>query len=250
MEARTRHSWLTTPTLVPALLALLLPTASADPAAVAAPGAAEPMERGPSPEDTGVPVVLDNHLEVLRNDWVYPGPARTRERRGRVTAHEVVVVLDEVEGSGCKGRWGRIEGGGFLCLDRTRPTPEAPTALPRLLAFDSPEPAEFWDYVKTGEWDRAPDAEAEALVPWIYGKRWRRWQGEFFDSRRDFERYRAPSDRQLEGNRKYHFAGVEETRRGAVLTRRNGQVVPMDGIHLYPIPRFAGRNLEDDPLPS
>lgn len=247
-------------TLLPLLLVRALATPAASPAASPAVERASEAagvlpvvatEGGTSadasaPEDPGP---TPGHLELLRNDWVYPGPKRTRARRGRVTAHEVVVVHEEVVGHGCKAGWGLIEGGGYLCLDRTAPTAEAPTPLPRLVAFDAPEPDEFWDYVKTGTWDRAPDDEAQALVPWIYGKRWRRWQGVFHDSVRDHERYREASEDQLEGNRKYHFSRIEETSRGPVLVRRNGQVVPMDGIHLYPLPRFVGRDLVADPLP-
>ena len=240
------------------LLLLLLPARAtpaalptADPAlgAVAEPPPASLATDAAEPADTGDPAPLSGHIELLRNDWIYPGPRRTLERRGRGTAHEVVVVREEVEGRGCKGSWGLLEGGGYLCLDRTAPTAETPSPLPRLVAFDAPEPDEFWDYVETGTWDRTPDDEAEALVPWIYGKRWRRWQGVFYDGVRDFERHRGPSLDQLGGNRKYHFSGIEETARGPVLKRRDGQVVPMDGIHLYPIPRFAGRDLVEDPLP-
>lgn len=241
------------------LLSLLLPLSSASPALPTREDPALPGVLDAPPPELVLPVAPaagepeeavagEPHL-LLRNDWVYPGPRRTRVRRGRVTRDEVVLVTGRVEGSGCRGPWGRLAGEGYLCLDRATPTDTLPTALPRVLAFDAPEPAEFWSYVETGTWDQAPDALADALVPWIYGKRWRGWQGVFYDSISDFERGREPSEDQLEGNRKYHFAGVEPSTRGPVLVRRNGQVVPLDGIHLYPLPRFAGRDLGEDPLP-
>ena len=189
-----------------------------------------PIEPDPV-ADTGAGAMGTPHV-LLRNDWIYPAPRRTRARRGRVTRGEVVLVEETVEGSGCRGDWGRLDGDGYLCLDRTEPTGESPTALPRLVAFDAPEPSEFWSYVETGTWDRSPDAVADPLVPWIYGKRWRRWQGVFYDDVDDFERWREPSEDQLDGNRKYHFSRIEPSTRGPVLVRRNGQVVPMDGIHL------------------
>jgi lipoprotein-anchoring transpeptidase ErfK/SrfK len=108
---------------------------------------------------------------------------------------------------------------------------------------------EFWSYVEDGEWEMDAPGDAELLLPWIYGKRWRKWQGVFYESIRDYERYREPAEDQLEGNRKYHFAALVPTRRGTVLQRPDGDVVPMDGIHVYPVTRFAGYNLEVSPLP-
>jgi hypothetical protein len=198
--------------------------------------------------DPVAPEPRPGHRELTRNAWIYPAPRAGRDRRGRAVKGEVVVVIEEVDGPGCRGPWGRVVGDGFLCLDHTVPTGREPEPQPRLVRFDSPEPGEFWEYVETGEWDRSPDEETPPLVPWIYGKRWRRWQGVFYDSVRDYERYEAPSEDQLDGNRKYHFAAVVETARGPVLQRTNGQVVPMDGIHLYPVPRFTGRDLAVDPL--
>lgn len=242
--------------LLSTLVLALLPGASAAIPArdvVAVPETAEEPITAPVDalsEDTGAPAAepRPGHLEMTRNAWIYPSAKRTREKRGRITKGEVVVVIEELEGRNCRGPWGRILGDGFVCLDHTAPTAADPEPLPRITLFDSPEPDEFWDYVETETWDRAPDAEAEPLTPWIYGKRWRRWQGVFYDSVRDYERYKDPSEEQLDGNRKYHFEAVVETTRGPVLQRRNGQVVPMDGIHLYPVPRFVGRDLVEDPL--
>ena len=54
----------------------------------------------------------------------------------------------------------------------------------------------------------------------------------------------------LGGLRKYHFVRSEETTRGTVLVRANEQVVPLDQVHVYPLSKFRGWNLREEPVPE
>ena len=59
---------------------------------------------------------------------------------------------------------------------------------------------------------------------------------------------RCPTLRRLE-RRKYHFVDAERTARGTVLVRENGAVVPADDVHVYPLSKFEGWNLNEAPIP-
>jgi hypothetical protein len=185
---------------------------------------------------------------------IYTEPATSSPRRGVAHRGEVVEVQDRVPGRvpgrGCtKEGWGRLEGEGYACLDGTTPTTDPPYPLPRLTRFDHPSPAEFETYLKTGKWERAASDDTAPLVPFIYGKRWRRWQGVFYDGARVFEKNGEISEDQLDPKQKFHFTSVKDTRRGEVLVRSDGKVIPSSGIFLYSVSDFHGRDLGLDPLP-
>ncbi len=179
---------------------------------------------------------------------VYPKPMVTAARRGLIHKGQAFEVEAIVPGKGCKAGWGQLVGQGYACLDKTTPTDAEPVALPALIAFDAPLPEEFPTYVKTGVWERSSPDEATPLVPFIYAKRWRRWQGPFYASVKDFEAG-IPAEDQLEPHRKFRFVGTRQTRKGEVLVRPDGMVVPIDRMYVYPITDFVGRDLRENPLP-
>jgi lipoprotein-anchoring transpeptidase ErfK/SrfK len=115
------------------------------------------------------------------------------------------------------------------------------------VTFDHPEPEEYLDYVETGDYPRESLAEADALVPFVYAKRWRGWTGSTWPSLSAWNSGDRFSN-ELSAERKYHFVSAIETTRGTVLERSNGEVVPADKIFIYPVSRFHGRDLEEDPL--
>ncbi len=175
-------------------------------------------------------------------------PDRASAVRGRIAPGAPFRVLARADGVGCEPEgWGLVDGG-FACLAGTTPT-EAPLAsFPPLARFDPPTPEEYGDYVATGAWERDPTTE-EALLPFVYGKRWRRWKGANYASLAAWERGDPPID-SLADDTKYHFVGVVESARGPVLLREDGRVVPLEDAFLYPVSRFAGVDLAAQPLPE
>ena len=187
---------------------------------------------------------------------VYRHPNSRSNVRGRLVSGAAFYVIERVEGEGCNGSegWGLIGEDAYVCLDQTQPTTAKPVPQPELVTFDHPEPDEYWDYLKTGQYKREPISESDALVPFVYAKRWRTWTGPLWSNLESWNRGdRARST--LKSTRKYHFIEAIDTNRGTVLSRSNGQVVPADDVFIYPISRFQGRDLrvhpiDDDRLPA
>jgi lipoprotein-anchoring transpeptidase ErfK/SrfK len=180
---------------------------------------------------------------------IYRQPNTRSPIRGRVLGGEAFYVLERVQGSGCDDGegWGLVAGDGYVCLDKTEATDDTPIAQPRLVTFDHPEPDEYWEYVNTGDYEREPLAESDSLVPFIYAKRWRGWSGPTWSS---LDAWNSGNNNsyKLGIDRKYHFVNAVETSGGTVLERKNGQVVPADEIFIYPVTRFHGRDLVQEPL--
>jgi hypothetical protein len=184
--------------------------------------------------------VADVTLAVRAEPW------RGAPLVGRVAPGAPFSVLALVEGAGCDAPgWGRAEGG-FVCLAGTRLADAGPAALPRLVAFDPPTPEEYRAYVRDGTW---PRGAGEALLPYVYGKRWRSWKARMYASAAAFERGDAPLA-SLAEDRKYHFVDVVDTARGTVLVRDDGRVAALDDVFVYPVSRFAGVDLLAEPLPE
>jgi hypothetical protein len=195
------------------------------------------------------PVDARPYREVTGWSPVYRQPRAVGPHRG-ILAHGASVSVVERGGTrrDCpREGWGRLEDGGWICLDRTRPTAEAPVALPELVAFDHPEPDEYFAYRETGSYPREPGETVEPIVPFVYGKRWRQWRAPAWSSIAAYTKGRAP-DGNLEGVTKYHFVDVHETPRGTLLETADGQVVPADQVYIYPVDRFQGRDLLADPV--
>ncbi len=181
---------------------------------------------------------------------IYRAPDGRRPLRGRLASGESFAIVARVPGRNCKGGlWGELEAGGYTCLGTTSETHDAPVFQPRLAAFDQPRPEEYFSYLETGTYERDAVADAELLVPFIYGKKWRKWRAPAWDSLRDWNRGLAPTHN-LEGVPKYAFVEAIDTPRGQVLRRRDGVVVPADQVFIYPVDRFHGRDLEARPVAS
>lgn len=168
---------------------------------------------------------------------------------GHLNEGSVFAWTRRAEGPGCESsHWAALLGGGYACMTDTEPTEATPAPLPALVVFDPPRPDEWETYLETGTWDRDPHTE-EALLPFVYGKRWRDWKGPIWASL-DAWNAGAPPVGTLAGGggRKNHFTAVHETERGGVLVRVDGTVSPIDSTHIYPVDRFVGRDLEVDPV--
>lgn len=213
-----------------------------------APAVAE-VETPKSPAPTEPPETAELRTSPVQLT-VYASASKAGRVRGTIEKNEPFRVLERTAGSGCAGEgWGKVEGGGFACLDRTAPTTDRPSSLPKLVAFDSPEPAEWADYVKTGVYERDTVVEDQAFTPAIYGKPWRHWKGAMYPSVDAFVAGKPPIGF-LPRDRKYHFVKSQETEKGTVLFREDGKVSPADDVFLYPIQREGGRDLVKDPVPE
>ena len=218
-------------------------------AAAAAPldAAADTAPSHPPPPPAGGP-----EFRVSKGQReVYVEPRKGAPLRGLIAAREPFEVLARVPGVGCAGDgWATTPASGFVCLEGTTVTTDAPVALPRLAQFDPPLPDEYYSYVETGDYEDDPPGTAESILPYIYGKAWRRWKGNLYASAEAYARGAAPVG-QLETGliRKNHFVREVETSRGRVLVREDGQVSPIDDVFVYPVSRHQGRDLEANPLP-
>ena len=191
-------------------------------------------------------------LETREPRWslpIYRQPDTRSPVRGRLLKDEAFHVLERVEGRGCSGEegWARLQGDGYVCLDKTRPSSGQPIALPRLTTFDHPETDEYWDYLETGEYDRQELSAEDSLVPFVYAKPWKRWSAPSWQSLWAWNAGRAANEN-LSTESKYHFKEVIETERGTVLKHSSGVVVPVDRIFIYPVSRFHGRDLIARPV--
>jgi len=167
--------------------------------------------------------------------------------RGMVQRGLSVWVLERQEGPGCEGGWGRLGTEAWLCLTDTAPTAQPPVQLPVLLDFHPPTPEERGSYYRSGQYE-ALEGE-DPLLPYIYGLRGRKGLPPVYRSAEAFAKGQPPIG-QADPDRTLWFVGAEPTERGEVLLRSDGTVIPADAILLYPIDRFAGRDLDTDPLPA
>ena len=169
--------------------------------------------------------------------------------RATIPAGEPFIVHEPEAGSGCDGLWGRTEGDGYACLTGAKKTDEVPFRLPRLVRFVHPDPREWDTYMSAMRYDTDPPDRVDAMVPFIYAKRWGKWTGPNFASANSYREGDAPL-RRLSQGRKYHFIDAEHTDRGTVLTRSNGAVVPADSVHIYPLTKFHGWDVRTEPVPT
>ena len=142
-----------------------------------------------------------------------------------------------------------MEGDGYACLDGTLLSDGKPEMLPKLVAFDPPDPLEWTQYSTGGGYTHDPVSEAEALTPAIYGKTWRTWKGALYASPESYAAGDKPVGALIWGT-KYRFPSAVDTEKGTVLVRDDGKAAPVEDVFLYPIDRFQGRDLTVDPLPA
>lgn len=234
--------WLVAGALLLGSLGRTAARAADDPVADAVP----PTKEAESPLPEGV---LE-YRTAGRWQPIYRTPDGRGPLRGTLVPGESFAVVGTYRGPRCKGdQWAELPAGGFTCLGTTQETLEAPVFQPTLAAFDQPHPDEYLSYIETGSYDRDDVADAEPIVPFIYGKRWRQWRAPAWDSLRDWNAGRGPTHN-LEGVPKYHFVEAVDTPRGQVLRRRDGVVVPADQVFIYPVDRFHGRDLQARPVPA
>lgn len=182
-------------------------------------------------------VVLDHAV------WVRATADVAAERIGRIAAGTPFTVVDRLEGPGC-ATWARLEVRGFACMEEAHPTGMPVPTLPVLVEHAPPHPADFEGYLETGAY---PPASAEPLLPFVYGRIWRRWKGRTWT---DADAWLSgdPPTGALPSSRRARFVGVVPTERGDVLVREDGVVVPAEEVYLFPITRFVGRDLSAKPL--
>ncbi len=170
--------------------------------------------------------------------------------RGMIPPNEPFTVLERVSGSSCGGDgWARGEADGYICLEKTKVTADAPIIQPRLVNFDPPTPEEYSSYMETGLYSADPPGQAEQILPFIYGKAWRRWTGELYSSAASYARGAASIGKLQTGViRKSHFTQEIVTERGPVLLREDRTVAPLTSVFIYPVSRFQGHNLKTAPL--
>lgn len=168
---------------------------------------------------------------------------------GWIEPTEPFDVFAHVSGPDCdEPGWAKTEGGGFVCLSGSKSTEETSVRLPRLVRFVHPDPKEWDHYISTMSYDTDPEDRIDALVPFIYAKRWRKWRGPNYASVSAFENGESPI-RKLGAGRKYHFVDAVDTSKGTVLMRDGGVVVPSDEVHVYPLTKFQGWDLNTEPIP-
>lgn len=178
---------------------------------------------------------------------VRPTPSLHGDAWGRVAANEPFTVLAVTPGADCPGEgWGQVSVGGYVCLSTAAPTNEAPTALPRLMVFDAPDPDEYSEYVRTGTYQKSQHSPS---VPFVYGKRWRRWHGHLWSTPAAWLAGEPPGD-QLELHHTYSFVSALDTPKGRLFVRKDGRVVPSSEVFLYPVTDFRGRDLVQAPVPD
>ena len=176
-------------------------------------------------------------------------PTPAAEAMGWIHPDEPFEVYEHVEGASCDAPgWAKTEGGGFVCLAGSKPTQEASIRLPRLVRFVHPDPNDWDTYLSTMRYDTDPADRIDAMVPFIYAKRWRAWSGPNYRSASAFAQGDPPI-RRLGKGRKYHFVDSVPTERGTVLIREGGGVVPADKVHIYPLSKFRGWDMSGEPVP-
>jgi hypothetical protein len=165
---------------------------------------------------------------------------------GSTVADAAFRVFESVDGPGCDAGWVAVEAGGYLCAEGVVPTTRVPELQPELLPFDPPEPDEYDDYVATGTY---PHQDPVRIVPQIYGRRWKQFEGRLYADLAAFVRGDPPVGRMTgTTGERLGFVGIEETARGPVLVRDDGRVARLDDVYLYPVSRLEGRDLEADPV--
>jgi hypothetical protein len=219
------------------------------------PVVAEPV--APPAEDDAVANVeeapaapaADRTFRVASRDLtVFTKPRKGGVIRGVIHKGHPFEVLGPADGSDCTGGWAELPSNGFACLDHTEVTTDAPKAQPELVSYDAPTPEEFWSYMETGEYSHD---QPEALVPSVYAKRWRRFQGKLYANLDAWNAGKPPVGALLGGaGNKYHFTHIVETERGPVLVREDGQVAALNDVYVYPLSRLEGRDLRKDPVPE
>ena len=174
--------------------------------------------------------------------------ALARQRRHRL--HRRQRALRRVRfrpGSGCsEPGWFKTEGGGYVCSAEHGRRKNTRCACLGSCASSIP-------IHRSGTSTCAPCAttptprQARRDGAFIYAKRWKGWKGTNYASAASY----AAGDPSVGSARAvFHFVDAERTTRGTVLVRENGAVVLADDVHVYPLSKFEGWNLNEAPIPE
>jgi hypothetical protein len=186
------------------------------------------------------------YVRTLGTHKIYSSP-RPAGFRGIVPYGGVVEVLGEpIPGKDCAAGWARVTGEGYMCMERTQPVDELPGPLPPLLEFIPQDPEEV-GYGDTGHWE--PQPLLQPFMPSIHARISEGSRGRLWSSAEDYGDGARPNWRLKEG-RDYRFVAAVQTERGWVLERPNGRVSPVEEWYVYPVSRFFGRELSQDPVPA
>lgn len=144
---------------------------------------------------------------------------------------------------GCDDGWGRVapDRDAWACLVGTTPTDAPPRVLPVPFPFDPPLPEEEAAYLTSGAWPRDPVAEGEGLLPFVYLKRRRAWQGPIHPSLDDLRagtRGKTP-----EVSHDLAFSAIVDVDGAEVVVAPDGRAARLDSLFAYPASRFHGLDL-------
>ena len=189
-------------------------------------------------------------FEVTEPVWVRAAPDADAPRRGRLEPGSPFEARGTTDGVGCDDQWHVLDAGGFACSTwSVRAT--GVVGAHRSVRFDPPTPEEYDDYNEHGRYDRSPEGEDLAL-PFVYGRITRRWRGPVYASVAAWRSGADPTGTLPKGVKAHFVDVVWSDPEGEVpvlgLVRPSGEVVPANGVYLYPISRFEGRDLAVDPV--
>ena len=167
---------------------------------------------------------------------------------GKLAQSESFAVSRVTDGPGCRSGWGEVGDNAWTCLDHARPSEQTPVSLPRNVEYEPPFPTDYLQYSESGEWFTRHTGEND-LLPFIYARRWKHWRGRVYATPQAYAAGDAPVSR-LPAGRRARFVDAIATDAGLVLVKEDGTVVPEEDVYVFPITRFQGRDLREDPLPD
>lgn len=182
-------------------------------------------------------------VAVASDTWIREAADRGSRRVGMLAAGTPFRVGATASGPGCD-RWGAVERYGWACLDQSSPSALEPADLPVLADYQPPDPADFASYLDNGVWTHRP---GEPLLPFVYARVWRSWKGPRYRDLASWNAGEKPIGA-LPSGQQARFVSAVVTPTGVVLERENGNVVPEDGVYVFPVTRFQGRDLRGEPV--
>ena len=195
---------------------------------------------------------IDNR-QAIRRLKIFKKPSLTGRSLGGVRKGDVFEVFEELgPNRRCKTSVGRVDRGGYVCLRHTKSVDVAPNLdMPPLLSFHPPtaEDKKTKDYRKKRIWPDLQDpSRVKPFMPSIHATVKQPLKSLYANvaayENRSKKRYDLPLERT------YAFANAIETKRGWVLEREDGKVIPIEKVNLHAIDRFEGRDMVADPAPS
>lgn len=176
----------------------------------------------PTPERAPIGIRIARQTIILRD-----APEANALVRGRIPLGEAFEVYAYVDGQGCGGKgWGDVGNHAFACLEATRKADDDSPPL-RML----------------------PELRDAGLAPFFYAKV---KQGDVAHRWRSLRAYAAgePPVDELEPEHDYAFVTRRRFKGELVLIDEKDRVVLEKDVTRYRPSRFAGRDLQADPVPA